>query len=346
MNDTGIPIQNIYYLLSYAWNKLEERDIVSVNPLECKSAVDLFGKVLSNGISYVFRRGLDRGYLSHHEQTGKLRGRIDFSTTLKRTYFREPSPFCEYDELSHDILHNQIIKTTIGRLLKTEDLDGAIREELKLTDQKLRQISAIPLAKKHFSLVQLHSNNSFYDFLLKVCEILYDNMLVSEEDGVAKFRDFLRDEAAMGRLFEAFVRNFYKKEQAEFDVGCEIIDWQATPIGGSSIDMLPIMRTDVSLISPNRKIIVDTKYYVKALQVHYQKESIYSANLYQLHAYLSNVVTEANKQPKCEGILLYPTVEKELDLKYEIKGHRVGIRTINLNKDWQSIHKSLLEIIA
>jgi len=346
MSHIEIPIQNIYYLLSYAWNKLEEQDIVSVQPLECKSAVELFAKVLSNGMNYVFRRGLDRGYLLHHEQTGKLRGRIDFSTTLKRTYFREPSPFCEYDELSHDILHNQIVRTTIARLLQLQELDGVIRDELKLTDQKLRQISHIPLTKKHFSLVQLHSNNSFYDFLLKVCEILYDSLMVSEEDGFTKFRDFLRDEDAMGRLFEAFVRNFFKREQSEFDVGCEIIDWQATPIGDSSIDMLPAMKTDVSLTSSKRKIIIDTKYYAHALQTHYQKETIHSGNLYQLHAYLSNVVIEGNRQLKCEGILLYPTVEKELDVQYEIKGHKVSIRTINLNQNWKHIHQSLLKMIA
>jgi 5-methylcytosine-specific restriction enzyme subunit McrC len=345
MSIIEIPIQNIYYLLSYAWNKLEEREVVSVKPLECKSAVDLFAKVLSNGMNYVFRRGLDRGYISHHEQIGKLRGRIDFSTTLKRTYFREPSPFCEYDELSHDILHNQIVKTTVARLLQVEGLDRAIREELKLTDQKLRQISIIPLAKKHFSLVQLHSNNSFYDFLLKVCELIHDNLMVSEEDGSTKFRDFLRDKDAMGRLFEEFIRNFFKKEQSDFKVGGERFSWQAKPLGKTPKDTIPIMRTDVSLTSPKRKLIIDTKYYPQALQVHYDKESIHSNNLYQLWAYVTNVDMGGDKS-NCEGILLYPTVEKELDLRYEIKGHNISICTINLNQDWKNIHQCLLEMIA
>jgi 5-methylcytosine-specific restriction enzyme subunit McrC len=345
MSHISIPIQNIYYLLSYAWNKLEESKIVAVDPIECSSAVDLFAKVLVNGMTYIMRRGLDRGYVSHHEQTSRLRGRIDFSTTLRTTYFRHPSAFCDYDELSYDVLHNQIVRTTIARLLRIRDMDKDIKQELRLVEQRLRQVSLIPLAKKYFSLVQLHSNNYFYDFLLDVCELIHDNLMISEEEGTTKFRDFLRDDDAMGRLFEGFVRNFFKKEQSEYEVGVEIIHWRAKPLGETPLGLLPTMRTDVSLTSPKRKIIIDTKYYPQALQVYYDKESIHSDHLNQLHAYLSNVGSEQG-EPKCEGILLYPTVEKELDWQWDIKGHKVCVRTINLNQDWKEIHQSLLNTIA
>ena len=68
--------------------------------------------------------------------------------------------------------------------------------------------------------------------------------------------------------------------------------------------------------------------------------------LAELWAYRTNVQTDEVGQSKCEGILLYPTVEKELDLRYEIKGHRIGIRMINLNQDWKGIHQSLLKMVA
>ncbi len=342
-----IPIQNIYYLLSYSWNKLEEKDIVSVEQIDTDRALDLFAKVLSNGMAYIMRRGLDRGYIANVEQTSRLRGRVDIGRSLKTTFFRSPALFCEYDDLSHDVLHNQIVRTTISRLLRVKELDGSIREELRFIDGRLRHISLIPLEKKHFALVQLHSNNSFYDFLLKVCELVHDNLLISEEEGDWKFRDFLRGEEAMGRLFEAFVRNFYKIHQSElFVVGCEIINWQARPLGETSVDRLPAMRTDVSLTSRTRKIIIDTKYYYEALHTYYDHQSIHSRNLYQLFAYLENLPHEDEGEAHCEGILLYPTTEQELNLAYEIKGHKVMIRTINLNQDWQGIHRSLLEMVA
>ncbi len=341
-----IPIQNIYYLLSYAWDKLEERDVVSVEQINNNRALDLFAKVLSNGMAYIMRRGLDRGYIANAEHTSRLRGRVDFGRSLKTTFLRSPALFCEYDELSHDVLHNQIIRTTISRLLRLKELDGSIRQELCFIDGRLRHISFVALEKKHFALVQLHSNNIFYDFLLKVCELVHDNLLISEDDGDWKFSDFLHDDKAMGRLFEAFVRNFYRMEQSEFEVGCEIINWRARPLGETSMDLLPSMRTDVSLTSQTRKIIIDTKYYYEALQTYYDHQSIQSGNLYQLFAYLENLPQEDKREAPCEGILLYPTTEQALNLAYEIKGHKVMIRTVNLDQDWQGIHRSLLEMIA
>jgi 5-methylcytosine-specific restriction enzyme subunit McrC len=290
------------------------------------------------------RRGLDRGYISQTDQTSRLRGRVDFGRSLKTTFLRSPALFCKYDELSYDVLYNQIIRTTISRLLRVKELDGAIRQDLRFIDSRLHHVSLIPLARKHFAIVQLHSNNSFYDFLLKVCELVHDNLLISEVEGDWKFRDFLRDEKAMGRLFENFVRNFYRLEQSEFAVGCEIINWQARPLDATPIELLPAMRTDVSLTSRTSKIVIETKYYVKALQTYYDRHSIRSENLYRLFSYLENLPHD--REMHCEGVLLYPTTEQELDFAFEIKGHKVRICTVNLDQDWQGIHRRLLELVG
>src|SRR5689334_4123821 len=61
--DSPIPIQNIYYLLCYAWNRLDEKDIVDVSSLMSTQLVDLFAKVLISGTHHLVRRGFDRGYL-------------------------------------------------------------------------------------------------------------------------------------------------------------------------------------------------------------------------------------------------------------------------------------------
>jgi 5-methylcytosine-specific restriction enzyme subunit McrC len=111
------------------------------------------------------------------------------------------------------------------------------------------------------------------------------------------------------------------------------------------MDFLPSMRTDISIETPEKHIIIDTKYYENALQRYYKKDTVRSTNLYQLFAYLKNI---ENKDESCqagEGILLYPTAGYDLDLKYEIQGHKVSIKTVNLAKEWQDIHESLMNII-
>ena len=52
---------------------------------------------------------------------------------------------------------------------------------------------------------------------------------------------------------------------------------------------LPTMRTDVSLESSTRHIVIDAKYYSKTLQTYFGTDTIHSGNLYQLYAYLKNL---------------------------------------------------------
>ena len=342
-----IPIQNIYYLLSYAWNKLEESKIVGVQNIRCDTLVDLFAKVLANGISYILRRGIDRGYLLHLEETGTLRGKVDFNTTLKRTHFSTPQVYCEYDELNYNVLHNQILKTTLDKLIRFQELDHAIRADLIFLYRTLKEVELIRLTKRHFGLVQLHSNNAFYDLLLHICELIHENLFVSEEDGTSKFRDFVRDEKKMAALFEAFVRNFYKHEQNTFIVSRENIAWNARPLNEDSHGFLPIMQTDISLTSSTQKIIIDTKYYVEALQTYHEKGSIRSLHLYQMHAYMNNLPASEKARLACEGILLYPKVQEDLDLKYEFPEYQLRVKTIDLSQpDWKDICKDLLNMIG
>lgn len=341
-----IPIKNIYYLLSYAWNKLEEGERINAAQMECETLIDLLASVLANGAAYVLRRGLDRGYVPYLEETATLRGKIDAATTLKRTYFAAPRIFCEYDEFQHNILQNQILKTTIFNVLRLPELHRDIRGRLEQCYRKLTNIDRLTLTKRHFGLVQLHRNNGFYDLLLDVCQLIHENLFVDEQNGTATFNDFVRDEKKMAVLFEAFVRNFYKREQRQFKVEREYIEWDAEPLNDDSHDLLPKMQTDISLTSSDRKIIIDTKYYKEALQTHYDKQTIISANLYQIHAYLTNLEALGGVNAHCEGILLYPTVTQELNIQQKIKGHRVSVRTIDLSQEWPIIKQRLLRIIS
>jgi len=340
-----IPIQNLYYLLCYAWNKLEERDIVSVSQIDKDDVVDLFSKVLIKGVSLLLKKGLDRGYIIHEEETSRIKGKINFAATLRRNFFIRPVLNCKYDELSHNVVHNKILKSTIGMLIQCEDVDKNIHDELVYVFRRLQGIDIIPLRKKYFRQVQLNRNNYFYDFLLKICELVWANLLICDETGRSRFKDFIRDENHMAYLFEEFVRNFYKKEQNKFRVRRENIPWDAISADQYAMTLLPKMETDISLISPSRKLVIDTKYYRESLQTHFEKKTIKSSNLYQLLAYLKNLEPRGEENIHSEGVLLYPTVNQRLDLEYFMQGHRVMIRTIDLNQKWKAIHEDLLAII-
>ena len=125
----------------------------------------------------------------------------------------------------------------------------------------------------------------------------------------------------------------------------ETILWDMNEINAGSMQFLPNMKTDISLESNNQKIIIDTKFYKDSLMTgQYGNRRIQSGNLYQIVSYLENVKYDQNKS--LEGILLYPTVDESLDLKYDYRGKQVSIKTINLNQNWKDLSTDLLNIIA
>lgn len=340
-----IPIQNIYYLLCYAWNKLEEKDIVNVNEIDSTELVDLFAKVLINSCSRLLKQGLDRYYVEHEDIVMGIKGKLNFTATIKQNILPLSKTVCTYDEFDYNILHNQILKTTIEKLLRTKKLDALIKDELRKVYLKFPPISEIVIRKAMFNQIRLHRNNYHYDFILKVCQIVNENLFIDESKGNYKFKDFTRDEKAMARLFEAFVKNFYKIE-TNLSVSSDYIEWQFESGNVEDIEMLPIMRTDITLRSENRKIIIDTKYYKETFQTRYDKQKINSSNLYQLFSYLNNQVTDSEITRNCEGILLYPSIRDDFMYSYKYKNHKIRVMSINLNQNWQKIETDLLNIVA
>jgi 5-methylcytosine-specific restriction enzyme subunit McrC len=339
-----ISVLNVYYLLCYAWDTLEEGKLVDVTTEPFKSLPDLFARVLTTGIARLLKRGLDQGYLPEASDTRSPRGKLDITETVKRNLLIRSSVRCLYDELSHDELHNRILKSTLARLARCVDLDRDLKAQAIGIYRRLHDISEIELTPDVFDRVVIHRNNRFYGFLVEVCRILHNSLLVDTRDGRSSFRDFLRDERLMARVFEKFVRNFYRREQAEFRVHSERIDWKDVEAEPTHLAYLPVMRTDVSLDSRTRKVIIDTKYYASTLQTYHQGGTVHSQNLYQLFTYLRNLDPPPSALP-VEGILLYPTVDTTLDLRFNVHGHPVRVATVDLNAPWTAIRVRLLDLI-
>lgn len=341
-----IPVENIYYLLCYAWNTLEERDVVQVKAEGTSELLDLFAKVLINGTTYLFKKGLDRDYTHINEDTSRLRGKVLFDPTIKHLLMKKARAYCVYDELSHNILHNQILKSTIRKLINLKELDISLREGLLSIYKRYPMVDDIEIRSRHFRQVKLHRNNYFYHFLLNVCELIHDCILVNEKTGEYKMADFVRDEGRMSSLFEEFVRNFYKKEQNIYNVSRDYIRWSLLESGDHD-HFLPRMETDVSLRAKDgsKKIVLETKYYSGGFKAKGRDgihDKLISQNLYQLYAYLKNLEKSGVVNQISEGILLYASIGEDTDMVFNLPGHKLRVKTLNLNQNWQFIHRDLL----
>lgn len=345
MKERKIPIANIYYLLCYAWDHVEERDVVRLEALEdLERAQDLLGKVLAEGTFRLIRRGIDRGYREVHEDVAGIRGKMNVGETAKRALRARGQVACDFEELSHDVLHNRILRSTLKNLLRLPDLHSSVRTEVRNAYTKLDGVSVVPLSRRLFQQVQLDRNLRYYRFLLSVCQLIHEQLLVDEQSGKARFTEF--SEERMEKLYEDFIIQFYRREQRRFRVNHSgrTIDWEDQGTPDHQRSKLPRMQADVILEAPDRRIIMDAKYYREALGGRYGGK-LHSNNLYQLLAYLRNREATESSGPKHEGILLYPTVDAPVAVDVCLEGFNVRARTIDLAQKWSDIHDGMLALV-
>ena len=147
-------------------------------------------------------------------------------------------------------------------------------------------------------------------------------------------------EEDMARLFEKFVLEYYRAHHPELGASSVHIKWDLDE--GSRTDrFLPDMRTDVALRRGDRTLIIDTKYYGQILQGRFDARALRSAHLYQIFAYVKN--HGAAHAGKVSGLLLYARTGEPLspDGEWSIGGDRIGVRTLDLGRDFRAIAAQL-----
>ena len=78
-----IPIRNIYYMLSYAFQVLNEQGYKNLATEQFDNVAELCAAILSKGVSQQLKRGLGREYIERSESLSSLRGRIEVSESIK-----------------------------------------------------------------------------------------------------------------------------------------------------------------------------------------------------------------------------------------------------------------------
>lgn len=279
----------------------EMRAKVNVGVERCDSIANLLVHVLLNTTGDLMKRGLSQGYTVYGAEMDVFKGKINIGETLKLGRYRQGRMYCNYDELSSDILVNQIIYSTLRDALKIRGLSEQNESRLLTTIRRMPQMKRIQLSDGVFKSVRLHRNNTYYQFAISICRLLNQSMLPNESlVGKWDFMDLMDDERTMNRIFEKFLMNFYKQECRENypDVGRSHIRFQLTPFGmtfAKSTDeaylLLPVMETDVTLYNPRtkKKIILDAKYYKETLVSRYgEGGKIRREHLSQILTYVMN----------------------------------------------------------
>ena len=148
--------------------------------------------------------------------------------TVKQTLRVRGQVACEFEELSQDVLHNQILRSTLHSLLRLSGLNRSIHSDVRRAYLKLAGIRVMQLNRRQFQLVHLDRNRRYYRFLLSICRLIHEQLIVDEQSGETRFSSF--SDEKMWQLFEDFIIGFYNEEQDNYKVNApsRIVKWDDT----------------------------------------------------------------------------------------------------------------------
>lgn len=338
-----IKVKNIYYMLAYAFQILNEAGYEKAAAEDFDNINDLMAAILSIGITNQVKRGLNRDYELQTESLSCLRGKIDISASVKQQTLVMRKMVCSFDIFSENTAMNQILKTTSMLLIRSGDVHIARRRELKKLMLYFNNVDLInPLAINWTSL-KYHRNNATYKMLINICYLVIKGLLLTTETGTLKLGKYM-DDQHMHRLYEKFVLEYYRKHYPRLKANPSFIDWN---VDDGENDFLPQMKTDITLTNGIKTTIIDTKYYDRIMQNNprFDKTSIRSAHLYQIFTYVKN--RDKNNSGNVSGVLLYARTDEEItpDNDYSIGGNRISVKTLDLNADWAEIKEQLNAIV-
>lgn len=342
-----ILIQNIYYMLAYAFKALQQKNYQNVETVQFDNAQGLFAAILCQGISQQLKQGLYKEYIDQEGDLSVLRGKIAFSGTIRNQIAHRQQLHCEYDELSENNLLNQIIKTTALILIGSNEVKKEYRQRLRSEMLFFSSIDEIAPSNIRWSDLRFHRNNLTYQMLIGICQLVLNGMLQTEDDGSYKLATF-EDTQEMSHLYEKFLLEYYRWEHPELKASASQIRWA---LDDGLQTALPIMQSDITLHRGNTVLIIDAKYYAHNMQVQYNKHTIHSGNIYQIFTYVKNKEFELEKsgEPhKVSGMLLYAkTVDTiQPDSVFQMHGNQITVRTLDLYQPFEKIKESLDNIVA
>lgn len=347
MNQSNsIRIQNLYYLLSYAFQVLREDSYKSVGTEKFERSADLCAAILIRGLSLQVKQGLHREYISITEEIATIRGQIEMSESLVKAKLNKRL-VCTYDEFSEDNILNQIVKAT-AELLIVSDINEERKIQLKKLLVYFTNVDHIELRSVNWNF-QFNRFNRSYQMLTAICFLVYKGLLQTTKEGKTYLLDFV-DEQRMSHLYEKFLLEYYKYHWGnQFKVGSPEVSWQLDE--GSDIDQLPTMKSDVVLRRGDDYLIIDAKYYSKNLQEYMGKKTVHSDHLFQMYAYVKNQEEQLKKKGtphSVSGLLMYALTddEEQPHLTMVNTGNKICARAIDLNTEWSVIRMQLDNVIT
>jgi 5-methylcytosine-specific restriction enzyme subunit McrC len=294
-----IPLRNLFYFLD-ASTPLST--LIPSARLEGNELVGVLGRLLAQRMEERSHCGLHRDYVENQEEGPFLHGPLDLPTQLRQTSARKDRLHSRPEDLTMDVLWNQIPRATAERLLICPLVPESVGIALRQGLRGFEAVRSLPLNRDTFALPGLQRAPADYRTLLELCRIVVEGLSPTDGLGEVPAPAFLLD---MERVFERYVTRGIWEEFASSQrhtVGIQTTH-TITP-QGSDLPTVAV-RPDVTITESGRPVlVVDAKWKRPPWS------SVVTSDLYQMLAYCIGLGVE-------RAVLVYP-------------GRRDGIRVVQL----------------
>ena len=285
-------------MLAVAWDlRVAEGELATLDT-QRYDLLELLIRLFADRLLAAVRRGMPRRYVTHEEDLGLLRGRLDVKRQLTHLVVRPDRLACRYDELSEDTPLNRVLKAAVTRLAGLARSAANFR---RLAEQAARfefvRDSSDPLRES----VRLDRTNAAFHDLYRLAKLFLTGDWQSTAGGRSAGFALL---FPMNELFEAFIGRSLKHALAPRTVHLQ--HRRRSALTGANGEPLFALQPDAVIEeSDDRPVVLDTKWKHLTPRARDGKTTmgVAQSDVYQMLAY-------ARAYDARRLVLLYPWHEE------------------------------------
>lgn len=349
----NIPVRNIWLLMLYASDAYIQAHEKFVDAEENPDKIpDLVAELLVYTLEKRLKRNLTSSYYKEHRELTKLKGKIDILTTERKQLLKKAKIACIYEDLTINTTRNRFILYAVSKaaeLVKKKEL----RKKCLIiaNTMKISGISNVPPSNILLSTERFYRNDADDRQIFYLAKLMLDFTIPTETSGLNMVSLPHSNLHWFRLLFEKAIAGIYKValSNSEWTVTTGVIqEWPVKQKSSQIDNILPRMKTDMILENTtiNRKIVIDTKFTSLIKKGYYREESLSSAYLYQMYAYLrTQESSEKSINNNSEGVLIHPAVGQDYDEFIILQDHKVRFITVNLTSPICQIKENIMKVI-
>ena len=278
--------------------------------LQKHALLDVFILHFCDQLHAELMQGMIRHYVERNENINVLRGRLRVEQQFKHNLAHRERLYCQYDDLSADNTHNQVIKYVLCLMMK---ISTGVMVRKQLTELLMR-FEAITDVKADLKMVDSLTFNRFtcrYKEIFKQCrwflQGLHPDVLVGHDPCLTLLFD-------MNKLFESYVAIIFRKLAWAEGIRLREQGPQKYMVRRDDRnEQLFLMKPDMVFLDTDNRFVAIADAKWKMLDDREKKLGISQADLYQMAGYAMRYAVD-------RLALIYPKqqwLQNPVDLQFQ-----------------------------